>query len=138
MYKEQTCHLLRNDFRHWERLLAAQVDLLLETRPGTVFPTLAATFEAILIERALIAGLGCRQLAADLLGIGHDSIAFKPTGQSQEVAFAISDEQRNHHVRVAAYYIAQDRDFQGSDPVEDWQQAEQEIRLLVESGHFRD
>lgn len=84
MHKEQTCYLLRNDFRHWERLLAAQADRLLETRPGTVFPTLAATFEAILIERALLAGRGCRQLAADLLGIGHDPIAFKPTGQSQE------------------------------------------------------
>lgn len=52
-------------------------------------------------------------------------------------ALALSDEQRNHHVRVAAYYIAQDRDFQGGDPVEDWNRAEQETRLLVDSGRFR-
>ncbi len=45
----------------------------------------------------------------------------------------VTQEQRNHYVEVAAFYIADRRGFEGGDPDEDWAQAELEIdRLLAE------
>ena len=45
---------------------------------------------------------------------------------------SITEEQRNHYVEVAAYYIAERCGFHG-DPSEHWTQAEQEVsRLLSE------
>lgn len=71
MCKEKTCP------PPWERQLAAEADLLLATRPGEVFQALAPIFQAILVERALAASQGCRQRAADLLGIGRNTIELK-------------------------------------------------------------
>ena len=46
--------------------------------------------------------------------------------------FAISAEQRHHMISEAAYYIAQERGFQGGDTLQDWLKAEAEIdRLLI-------
>ena len=39
----------------------------------------------------------------------------------------ISQEQREHMIAEAAYYIAEHRQFQGGDPIRDWLQAEDEI-----------
>ena len=40
---------------------------------------------------------------------------------------AITSEQREHMIAEAAYYIAEQRNFQGGDPRQDWLQAEAEI-----------
>ena len=40
---------------------------------------------------------------------------------------AITSEQRERMIAEAAYYIAEQRNFQGGDPTQDWLQAEAEI-----------
>jgi hypothetical protein len=50
---------------------------------------------------------------------------------------ALTEEQRHRLVQVAAYYIAQSRNFQNGDPVEDWRQAEREIDRLAGTGDDR-
>lgn len=47
-----------------------------------------------------------------------------------------AQEQRNHFIAVAAYYIAERRGFDGGDPGDDWTQAEREIDRLLAEGHF--
>jgi hypothetical protein len=49
---------------------------------------------------------------------------------------ALSPEQRNHYVEVAAFYIAERRGFALADPAQDWAAAETEIDRLIASGHF--
>jgi len=49
---------------------------------------------------------------------------------------ALSDEQRNHYVEVAAFYIAERRGFAPGNPAEDWAAAEVEIDRLIASGQF--
>jgi len=49
---------------------------------------------------------------------------------------ALTTEQRNHYVSVAAFYIAERRGFTLGNPQEDWLQAEAEIDRLIASGHF--
>lgn len=49
---------------------------------------------------------------------------------------ALSQEQRNHYVEVAAFYIAERRGFAPGNPVEDWASAEEEVDRLIASGHF--
>ncbi len=40
---------------------------------------------------------------------------------------AITQEQREHMIAEAAYYMAEHRHFQGGDPLRDWLQAQAEI-----------
>lgn len=49
---------------------------------------------------------------------------------------AMTTEQRNHYVAVAAFYIAERRGFTLGNPQQDWLQAEAEIDRLIASGHF--
>ncbi|MDD5031018.1 MAG: DUF2934 domain-containing protein [Rhodoferax sp.] len=49
---------------------------------------------------------------------------------------AMSIEQRNHCVSVAAFYIAERRGFTPGNPQADWLQAEAEIDRMIASGHF--
>ena len=49
---------------------------------------------------------------------------------------ALSTEQRNHYVEVAAFYIAERRGFAPADPGQDWAAAEIEVDRLFASGHF--
>lgn len=49
-------------------------------------------------------------------------------------ALALSTEQRRHYVEVAAYYIAEQRGFDGSKAMEDWLQAEIEVDHLLRDG----
>lgn len=49
---------------------------------------------------------------------------------------ALSTEQRNHYVAVAAFYLAERRGFTLGDPVNDWLAAEAEVDRLIASGHF--
>jgi hypothetical protein len=51
-------------------------------------------------------------------------------------AVALSLEQRNHYVQVAAFYIAERRGFAAGDPAADWAAAEEEVSRLIASGHF--
>jgi len=61
----------------WQALFAATADDLLARQPGAVWETLARAFEATLIRRALAATGGRRIEAAQLLGIGRNTITRK-------------------------------------------------------------
>jgi hypothetical protein len=60
----------------------------------------------------------------------------KPKVVPATKAVALSLEQRNHYVQVAAFYIAERRGFAAGDPVADWSAAEQEVDRLIASGQF--
>jgi hypothetical protein len=49
---------------------------------------------------------------------------------------AMSADQRNNYVEVAAFYIAERRGFAAANPADDWIAAEAEIDRLIASGHF--
>jgi two-component system, NtrC family, nitrogen regulation response regulator GlnG len=61
----------------WEAALAAEVDRLLGSEPGSVHERLTQTFESILISRALAHTGGRRIEAAQALGIGRNTITRK-------------------------------------------------------------
>jgi two-component system, NtrC family, nitrogen regulation response regulator GlnG len=61
----------------WQALLAAVADDLLVSQPGGVWQSLTNTFESTLIRRALAATGGRRIEAAQLLGIGRNTITRK-------------------------------------------------------------
>ncbi|MDO9243229.1 MAG: nitrogen regulation protein NR(I) [Rhodocyclaceae bacterium] len=61
----------------WQELLAATADELLAKQPGTVWANLTLVLEATLIRRALAATGGRRIEAAQLLGIGRNTITRK-------------------------------------------------------------
>jgi two-component system nitrogen regulation response regulator GlnG len=61
----------------WQELLAATADELLAKQPGTVWANLTLVLEATLIRRALAATGGRRTEAAQLLGIGRNTITRK-------------------------------------------------------------
>jgi two-component system nitrogen regulation response regulator GlnG len=61
----------------WQGLLAGTADALLARQPGEVWETLSNAFEATLIRRALAATGGRRIEAAQLLGIGRNTITRK-------------------------------------------------------------
>jgi hypothetical protein len=57
----------------------------------------------------------------------------KPARTSARKPAGVPQEQRQHYVEMAAYYIAERRGFAPGNPLEDWVQAEAEIdRLLAE------
>jgi hypothetical protein len=60
----------------------------------------------------------------------------KPKAASAAKSAALSLEQRNHYVQVAAFYIAERRGFSAGDPAADWIAAEDEVSRLIASGHF--
>jgi hypothetical protein len=49
---------------------------------------------------------------------------------------ALSSEQRNNYVKVAAFYIAERRAFAPGNPADDWAAAEAEVDRLIASGQF--
>lgn len=61
----------------WQAALAAEVDRMLEGRPGEVHETLSRLFEGTLINRALAHTGGRRIEAAQALGIGRNTITRK-------------------------------------------------------------
>ncbi len=61
----------------WQALLERSVDELLAKRPGDVWEDLSRAFETTLIRRALAVTGGRRNEAAQLLGIGRNTIARK-------------------------------------------------------------
>ena len=62
---------------NWSAALAGEADRLLGSAPGAVFDKLTRQFEATLIRRALNASGGRRIDAAQLLGIGRNTITRK-------------------------------------------------------------
>ena len=72
--KEQTGGYVPAD---WLSALALEADSLLAAQPGHVFDTLTRSFEGTLIRRALVATGGRRIEAAQLLGIGRNTITRK-------------------------------------------------------------
>jgi two-component system nitrogen regulation response regulator GlnG len=67
----------RSESCDWQTSLAAEADRMLATNPGQVFDTLTRNFEAVLIRRALNSTGGRRIEAAQLLGIGRNTITRK-------------------------------------------------------------
>jgi two-component system nitrogen regulation response regulator GlnG len=61
----------------WLSALALEADRLIAAQPGQVFDTLTRSFEGTLIRRALVATGGRRIEAAQLLGIGRNTITRK-------------------------------------------------------------
>jgi len=61
----------------WLSSLALEADRLIAVQPGHVFDTLTRSFEGTLIRRALVATGGRRIEAAQLLGIGRNTITRK-------------------------------------------------------------
>lgn len=61
----------------WRQSLAAEADRLIATHPGQVFEILSREFEKTLIARALATTGGRRIEAAQLLGIGRNTITRK-------------------------------------------------------------
>jgi two-component system nitrogen regulation response regulator GlnG len=61
----------------WTAVLASETDRLIAAAPGQVFDQLTRQFEATLIRRALNATGGRRIDAAQLLGIGRNTITRK-------------------------------------------------------------
>jgi two-component system nitrogen regulation response regulator GlnG len=62
---------------NWLDGLAAEADRLIAARPGSVFEIMTKAFEGTLIRRALTATGGRRIEAAQLLGIGRNTITRK-------------------------------------------------------------
>jgi two-component system nitrogen regulation response regulator GlnG len=62
---------------NWGDALMAETDRVLAQHPGQVFDMLNREFERILIRRALMATGGRRIEAAQLLGIGRNTITRK-------------------------------------------------------------
>ena len=61
-----------------------------------------------------------------------------PSSRAQlKVVDKVTAEEREHMIAEAAYYLAERRDFQGGDPIQDWLEAEAEIdhRLMGASLH---
>jgi hypothetical protein len=54
----------------------------------------------------------------------------------QKSSPTLSEQQRNHYVQVAAFYIAERRGFVAGDPAADWAAAEVEVERLIASGRF--
>ncbi len=54
-------------------------------------------------------------------------------GTQKHTLTVISQGQREHMIREAAYYLAEHRQFQGSDPIRDWFQAQSEIDNKIKS-----
>jgi two-component system nitrogen regulation response regulator GlnG len=61
----------------WLSALSLETDRLIAAQPGHVFEHLTRSFEATLIRRALAATGGRRIEAAQLLGIGRNTITRK-------------------------------------------------------------
>ncbi|GEC96735.1 MAG: nitrogen regulation protein [Pseudomonadota bacterium] len=70
-------HPVRDQPANWGEALMAEVDRVLAQSPGEVFDLLNRDFERILIRRALNATGGRRIEAAQLLGIGRNTITRK-------------------------------------------------------------
>jgi two-component system nitrogen regulation response regulator GlnG len=62
---------------NWMEGLGSEADRLIASRPGEVFDRLTREFERTLIRRALAATGGRRIEAAQLLGIGRNTISRK-------------------------------------------------------------
>jgi len=74
--------------QNWQEALANEADHLIAAAPGEVFDRLTRDFERTLIRRALAASGGRRVEAANLLGIGRNTI----TRKIQELGLQAKEE----------------------------------------------
>jgi len=74
--------------QNWQEALANEADHLIAAAPGDVFERLTREFERTLIRRALAASAGRRIEAANLLGIGRNTI----TRKIQELGLQAKEE----------------------------------------------
>ena len=70
-------HPIREVSSDWIEVLANEADRMISTQPGQVFDHLTREFESTLIRRALNASGGRRIEAAQILGIGRNTITRK-------------------------------------------------------------
>jgi two-component system nitrogen regulation response regulator GlnG len=70
-------HPIREVSSDWMEVLATEADRMISTQPGQVFDHLTRDFESTLIRRALNASGGRRIEAAQILGIGRNTITRK-------------------------------------------------------------
>ncbi len=70
-------HPIREVSSDWIETLANEADRMISTQPGQVFDQLTREFESTLIRRALNASGGRRIEAAQILGIGRNTITRK-------------------------------------------------------------
>jgi hypothetical protein len=62
------------------------------------------------------------------------TVAAKPARSPAKKPASVPLEQRRHYIEMAAYYIAERRNFAPGNPLEDWVQAEAEIDRLLADG----
>ena len=60
----------------------------------------------------------------------------KKPARSKLKAAALQADERRHLIEVAAYYLAERREFPGSTSHDDWLQAEREIDAMIAAGKF--
>lgn len=56
-------------------------------------------------------------------------------GRHLDAATEITEEQRDHMIAEAAYYIAEHRHFENGDTIQDWLQAQNEIDSKINRTH---
>lgn len=72
-------------------------------------------------------------MATPAVAKARKPVARKPTAKRNSLP-PLSAEQRRGYVEIAAYYIAERRNFAGGHPQDDWAQAEAEIDRLLREG----
>ncbi len=65
----------------------------------------------------------------------HNNAKSSVLGTQMHAAKEITQEQREHMIAEAAYYLAEHRHFKGGDPVRDWLQAQSDINRKISSTH---
>lgn len=92
-------------------------------------------------KKAAAPALPAAVTAATAVPVKSSATAKQMASQAKPAAaigskLALSAEQRNHYVEVAAFYIAERRGFVPGNPGDDWCAAELEVDRLIASGHF--
>jgi len=63
-------------------------------------------------------------------GFGEPSTQEEEFASGQEVEYTSSDDERHNLIAETAYFIAEQRNFQGGDALDDWLQAEAKVNTL--------
>lgn len=58
----------------------------------------------------------------------------KAANKHKNTTAAINENNRLTMISEAAYYLAEKRDFNGGNPVQDWFEAEKDIELQINGG----
>ena len=99
-------------------------------------PVRAAAKKVTVEKKAVKPAAPVEDKATPVKAAAKPKASAKPKAVPAAKAVALSLEQRNHYVQVAAFYIAERRGFAAGDPAADWVAAEEEVSRLIASGHF--